>query len=74
MVKPTEVEGQVRSAGRLFVMAVAGLLAFWLAVLALTRSTARPAVVPCPPAECTFHPHAPHGPGPGMTVQPWGAP
>jgi hypothetical protein len=34
-------------------------------VLWLTHPSHGAQLAPCPPAECTFHPHAPHGPGPG---------
>lgn len=71
MAKPSEVEGQLRSAGRLALWALIALMALVALGLGLTTNGPhRPAVVPCPPSECTFHPHAPHGPGPGMKVTP----
>lgn len=57
------LEAWLRSAGRIFVWFLVAFLVLLAGLNALLHPHPGPQLAPCPPAECTFHPHAPHGPG-----------
>jgi hypothetical protein len=63
-MRPTEVESQVRSAGRLFLMAVLALVLAAVAVVTLAHPHHGPAVAPCParPSGCSAPGHPPMTP------------
>jgi hypothetical protein len=64
MTRPTDVETQLRSAGRLVQWALIAFCLFIALIVAAFHHGAAPAVAPCPPAQCALHAHAPHGPTP----------
>jgi hypothetical protein len=64
MTRPTDVETQLRSFGRLFQWGLAALCVLMALLIAAFHHSAAPAVAPCPPAQCALHAHAPHGPTP----------
>ena len=57
------LEAWLRSAGRIAAMFLAGFAALRALAAAVLHPHTGPQPAPCPPAECAFHPHAPHGPG-----------